>query len=122
LGEGSEPAGRMGERESLQPREIGTRKGERPSPSCQGEGNRLRQGPEEAQDAPGVRKAAGRDSLMRNWGDPPRRPTSGKGGGYKPSAKSCRVKRESEGPVVARKAAKGAGARGPCFGHGCARG
>ena len=88
-----------------------------PSSSCQGEGNRLRLETGEAQDTPGVGKRARRDSLMRNWGDPPRRPTLGKGGTYKPSAKSCRVERESEGLIVAGKAAKAAGAKGPCFGH-----
>jgi hypothetical protein len=87
-----------------------------------GEGNRLRQEAGEAQDTPGVWKRARRESLMRNWGDPPRRLTLGKGGAYKPSAKSCRVERESEGPIVARKAAKAAGARGPCFGRACVRG
>jgi hypothetical protein len=60
---------------------------------------------------------ARRDSLMRNWGDPPRRPTSGEGGGYKRKVKSCRVERESEGPIVVKKVAKATGARGPCFGR-----
>src|SRR5204862_7738637 len=96
---------------------IGTRKGKWPSQSFQGEGNRLRQGFGAAQDASGVWRTARRHSLMRNWGDPPRRPTSGKGGGYKPMAKSRRVERESEGPIVATKAVKAAGARGPCFGR-----
>jgi hypothetical protein len=95
---------------------------ERPSQSCPGEGKRLRQQAGEVQDAPGVRKRARRDSLMRNWGDPPRRPTLGEGGGYKPSAKSCRVERESEGPIVAMKVVKAAGARGPCFGRARVRG
>ena len=95
---------------------------ERPSPSCRGEGNRLRMKTGEAQDAPGVWKTARSDSLMRNWGDPPRRPTLGEGGSYKPSAKTSRVERESEGLVVAVKAAKAAGAREPCFGRACVRG
>jgi hypothetical protein len=71
----------------------------------------------EAQDTPGVEKRARRDSLIRNWGDPPRRPTSGEGGGYKPKVKARRVERESEGLVVAVKAVKAAGAKGPYFGR-----
>ena len=106
----------------MQPREIGTRKGEWPSPSCRGEGNRLRLKTGGAQDAPGVWKRARWDSQMRNWGDPPRRPPSGEGGGYKPKVKSCRVERESEGPIVAGKAVKAAGAKGPCFDRACVRG
>jgi hypothetical protein len=35
---------------------------------------------------------------------------------------SCRVERESEGPIVAMKVAKAARARGPYFGHACVRG
>lgn len=115
--EGSKPAGRMREREALQPREIGTRKVEWPSRSFRGEGNRLCLETGEAQDAPGVGKTARRDSLVRNWGGPPRRLTSSEGDAYKPSAKSRRAERESEGLVVAMKAAKAAGARGPCFGR-----
>jgi hypothetical protein len=37
-------------------------------------------------------------------------------------AKSYRVERESEGPVVVRKAGNAAGARGPCFGRAGVRG
>jgi hypothetical protein len=96
---------------------------ERPSPSSRGEGNRLRLGsPGGAQDTPGVLKRARRDSLMRNWGDPPRRPTLGEGGGYKRNVKSRRVERESEGLIVAMKVVKAAGARGPCFGRARVRG
>jgi hypothetical protein len=93
-----------------------------PSPSCPGEGNRLRWKAGAAQDAPGVWERARRDSLMQNWGDPPRRPTLGEGGAYKPMVKSRRVERESEGPIVAMKVAKATRARGPCFGHACVRG
>ena len=88
-----------------------------PSPSFRGEGNRLRLEAGEAQDTPGVEKRARRDSLVRNWRDPTRRPMSGEGGGYKRKVKSRRVERESEGPIVATKAVKAAGARGPCFGR-----
>jgi len=57
-----------------------------------------------AQDAPGVGKRARREGLMRNWGDPPRRPTLGEGGAYKPMAKGRRAERESEGLIVPMKA------------------
>ena len=87
--------------EPLQPREIGTRKVGWPSRSCRGEGNRLRTavtgGP---QDTPGVREGARSEGLVWNRRDPPRRPTSGEGGGYKPTAKCHRAGRESEGLVV----------------------
>jgi len=53
-----------------------------------------------AQDTPGVGKRARKEGLMRNWGDPPRRPTLGEGGAYKPKAKGRRAERESEGFVV----------------------
>jgi len=52
------------------------------------------------QDASGVGRRAGGDGSTRNWRDPPRRPTSGEGGPYKPKAKGDRAGRESEGPVV----------------------
>jgi hypothetical protein len=58
------------------------------------------------QDASGVWKRARRDGLMWNWGDPPRRLTSSEGEAYKPGAKSPRAERESEGPIVPRKAGK----------------
>ena len=54
----------------------------------------------EAQDAPGVRGRACGDSPTRNRRDPPRRPTSGDGGAYKPTAKWHRAERESEGLIV----------------------
>ena len=87
--------------EPLQPREIGTRKVGWPSRSCRGEGNRLRAAVSgEPQDTPGVREGARSEGLVRNRRDPPRRPTSGEGGGYKPMAKCHRAGRESEGLVV----------------------
>ena len=57
-----------------------------------------------AQDTPGVGKRARKEGLMRNWGDPPRRPTLGEGGAYKPKAKGRRAERESEGLIVPMKA------------------
>jgi hypothetical protein len=77
-----------------------------PSRSCRGEGNRLRWEAGEAQDAPGVRKRARRDSLMRNWRGPTWRPTSGEGGSYKPKVKWSRAERESEGLTVPMKAGR----------------
>ena len=66
------------------------------------------------QDASGVRRRARGDSQARNGRDPTLRPTSGKGGPYKPSAKGGRAGRESEGPTVltrsrVRTAAEGKG-------------
>ena len=88
-----------------------------PSRSCHGEGNRLCFEAGEAQDAPGVRKRARWDSLVRNRRDPTWRPTLGEGGSYKPRAKGGRAERESEGLIVPMKAGKPAGGRGPCFGR-----
>jgi hypothetical protein len=89
------------ESESLQPREISNRKVGWPSRSCRGEGNRLRTAVAgEPQDTPGVREGARSEGLVRNRRDPPRRPTSGEGGGYKRNAKCHRAGRESEGLVV----------------------
>jgi hypothetical protein len=61
-----------------------------------------REGTGGAQDTSGVWKTARSDSLVRNRRDPPRRPTSGEGGAYKPEAKGYRAERESEGFVVPR--------------------
>lgn len=52
------------------------------------------------QDTLGVREGARSEGLVRNRRDPPRRPTSSEGGGYKPTAKCHRAGRESEGLVV----------------------
>jgi hypothetical protein len=87
--------------EPLQPREIGTRKVGWPSRSFRGEGNRLRaMMTGDPQDTPGVRVGARSEGLVRNRRDPSRRPASGEGGGYKPTAKCHRAGRESEGLVV----------------------
>jgi hypothetical protein len=70
------------------------------------------------QDARGVVRKAREHSLMRNRRDPSRRPTSGKGGPYKPTAKGDRAGRESEGFVVpSRPIDKVGGGKEPCFGH-----
>ena len=46
----------------------------------------------------------------------------GEGGAYKPTVKARRAERESEGLIVAMKAAKAAGAREPYFGRAGVRG
>ena len=87
--------------ESLQPREIGTeRQGGRAdhvavkATDC---GTAVTGDP---QDTLGVREGARSEGLVRNRRDPPRRPTSGEGGGYKPMVKCHCAGRESEGFVV----------------------
>lgn len=87
--------------ESLQPREIGTeREGGRAghfaakATDC---GTVVTGDP---QDALGVGEGARSEGLVRNRRGPTRRPTSGEGGGYKPTAKCHRAGRESEGLVV----------------------
>ena len=58
-----------------------------------------------AQDIPGVQEAARSEGLEGNWRDPTPRPTSGKGGVYKPEVvKGRRAERESEGLTVPRMA------------------
>jgi len=70
------------------------------------------------QDAHGVWRRARQDSLIRNRRDPSRRPTSGKGGSYKPMAKGNRAGRESEGFIVpSTPLDKIGGGKGPCFGR-----
>lgn len=87
--------------ESLQPREIGTeRQGGRADHVA---AKAIDCGTAETgdpQDTLGVREGARSEGLVRNRRDPPRRPTSGEGGGYKPMAKCHRAGRESEGLVV----------------------
>jgi hypothetical protein len=70
------------------------------------------------QDAPGVRRRARGDSLAWNRRDPTRRPASGEGGAYKPTAKGYRAGRESEEPIVPLKVAYQNATRGKglCFG------
>ena len=90
---------------TLQPREIGPRKGGVAEPII----SRRRQqtASERAggmQDTPGVWRRARVDSTTRNRRDPTRRLTSSEGRPYKPSAKGAGVGRESEGSVVPMRA------------------
>ena len=68
----------------------------------------------------GVQGAARVQGEERNTRGPSAQPGSGHRGSYKPTAKSRRAQRESEGTVVVRIAAtkNAAGAKGPCFGRG----
>lgn len=88
------------EGEPLQPREIGAerRRGRADHFAAKATDWACRAGG--AQDPPGVRKAARRDSLERNRRGPTWPPTSGKDPGYKPSAKCPGARRESEGLIV----------------------
>ena len=86
---------------TLQPREIGPRKGGVAEPII----SRRRQQTASVsaggmQDAPGVERMARADSTTRNRRDPTRRLTSSEGLPYKPSVKRAGVGRESEGLVV----------------------
>jgi hypothetical protein len=117
---GGEQVGRPSIKRTLQPREIGTRKGGRPSRSCRGEGNRLHQSrPERCRTPAGYGGGHVSSSSMRDRRDPSWRPASGIGGPYKPMAKGDRAGRESEGPIVPLTPVEKAGrGKGPCFGHG----
>ena len=57
--------------------------------------------------------------VARNTGGPSRQPESGRGGSYKPKAKSRAVERESEGTVVPQRAVgqNAAGGKGPYGGQ-----
>jgi hypothetical protein len=89
--------------EPLQPREIGTeRQGGRADHFAAKARDCGMVVTGDPQDALGVGEGARSEGLMRNRRDPPRRPTSGDGGGYKPKAKCHRAGRESEGLVVPR--------------------
>jgi len=104
---------------TLQPREIDTRKvglAEPLMPRRRQQTASVRTGG--MQDARGVWRRAWGHSSVRNRRDPSRRPTSGEGGPYKPTAKGDRVGRESEGSIVpvtpVEKAGRG---KGPCLGR-----
>jgi len=86
---------------TLQPREIGPRKGGTGRAghfAAKATDCTLRSG--WVQGVPGVWRRARSDGGARNRRDPTRRPTSGEGAFYKPSAKWTRVGRESEGLIV----------------------
>ena len=83
--------------------------------------------PKPAMDCGGVWGAARVQGEVRNTRDPSVPPSSGRGGSYKPKAKSSAVQRESEGIVVPQSVGKPTrtnavknntvGGKGPCFGH-----
>ena len=77
------------------------------------------QEPERAPGPGGVRGAARVQGVVRNTGGPSRQPESGRGGSYKPKAKTSAVERESEGIVVPERAVRqnAAGGKGPCGGQ-----
>jgi len=111
---------------TLQPREIGTRKGGSAEPLISRRRQSRRAGTARRgarQDARGAgRRACGRGApgSVRNRRDPSRRPTLGVGGPYKPMVKGERVGRESEGSIVPQAPFEKAGrGQGPCFGRGC---
>ncbi len=89
--------------EPLQPREIGTERQGGRADHFAAKATRGRTVTGDPQDALGVGEGARSEGLVWNRRDPPRWPTSGEGGGYKPKAKCHRTGRESEGLVVPRK-------------------
>jgi hypothetical protein len=118
---GGEQVRRPSMKRTLQPRDIGPRKGEdgraahvtAKATDCPRESGRV-------QDTSGVWRRACGHSSMRNRRGPSRRPTSGGGDSYKPMVKWDRAERESEGFIVLMTPAERAGrGKGPCFGHGC---
>jgi hypothetical protein len=121
--QGGEQVRRPSIKRTLQPRDIGPRKGEVgraahvtvKATDCIRESGRV-------QDTSGVERRACGHSSMRNRRGPSRRPTSGAGGPYKPMAKWDRAGRESEGLIVLSTPVEKAGrGKGPCFGHGWVR-
>jgi hypothetical protein len=120
---GGEQIRRPSMKRTLQPRDISPRKGEvgraahvtAKATDCIWQTGWM-------QDASGVRRRACGDSSVRNRRDPSRRPTSGAGDPYKPTAKGDRAGRESEGFIVPLTPVEKAGrGKGPCFGRGCVR-
>jgi len=107
LERGNERAGTRGAKlraqpeRTLQPREIGPRKGGMAEPVMSRRRQQTASGRSGGmQDVPGVGRRARSDSPTRNRRGPPRQLTSSKDCAYKPSAKRCGVERESEGRVV----------------------
>lgn len=117
---GGEQVRRPSNKRTLQPREIGTRKGVAVEPLM----SRRRQQTAPVligavQDRRGVERRACGHSPMRNRRGPSRRLTSSEGEPYKPKVKEDRAGRESEGPVVLLTPVDKAGrGKGPCFGYG----
>jgi hypothetical protein len=91
---------------TLQPREIGARKGGMAEPFMSRRRQQTALGRAGGvQDIPGVRRRARSESLARNRRGPTRPPMSGKDPTYKPSVKGKGVGRESEGLIVPKRAA-----------------
>ena len=108
-------------KQTLQPRDIGPRKGGMAEPVISRRRQQTAPGRSGGvQDVPGVWRRARSDSLTRNRRGPTRPPPSGKDRAYKPRAKWCGVGRESEGLIVPLKPGNAGGGKGPCFGHACA--
>ncbi len=102
---------------TLQPRDINTRKVGLAEPLMSRRRQQTASGIGAMQGARGVWRRACGHSLMRNRRDPSRRPASGEGGPYKPTAKGDRAGRESEGLIVPLTPVANAGrGKGPCFG------
>ena len=88
------------ESESLQLREIGTERWSGRADHVAAKARDCSCGTGGEQDTSGVWERARREGLVGNRRGPTLRPTSGEGDIYKPMAKGCRAKRESEGHVV----------------------
>ena len=115
---GGEQVGRPSIKQTLQPRDIRTRKDRWLSRSFHGEGNRLHLEPARCRTPAGYGGGHADRSSVRDRRDPSRRPTLGEGGPYKPMAKGDRAERESEGSIVPPTPAANAGrGKGPCFGR-----
>ena len=117
---GGEQVRRPSIKRTLQPREIGTRKGGLAEPLISRRRQQTALATGSTQDARGVERTACGHSAMRNRRDPSRPPQSGDGGPYKPTVKADRAGRESEGPIVPltpERQNSGRG-KGPCFGYG----
>jgi hypothetical protein len=116
---GGEQVRRPSQERTLQPRDIGTRKGGQAEPLMARRRQQTAYAIGAVQDSRGVwRRACGHRSVW-NRRDPSRRPTLGAGDPYKPTAKGERVGRESEGSIVPPTPVDKAGrGKGPCFGRG----
>jgi len=103
---------------TLQPRDIGTRKGGSAELLMSQRRQQTAPGTGAVQDALGVGRTARGHSPMRNRRGPTRWPTSGRSDLYKPKVKWDQTGRESEGPIVLLTPGEKPGrGKGPCFGH-----